>query len=63
VVETGGLENRLALTGYGGSNPSPSAKYSFKDIPLTDTEIRRSKVKEESCNLVDGQGLHLTVTP
>jgi hypothetical protein len=33
VVETGGLENRLALTGYGGSNPSPSAKYSFKDIP------------------------------
>jgi hypothetical protein len=25
VVETGGLENRLALTGYGGSNPSPSA--------------------------------------
>jgi hypothetical protein len=28
VVETGGLENRLALTGYGGSNPSPSAKSS-----------------------------------
>ena len=26
MVETGGLENRLALTGYGGSNPSPSAK-------------------------------------
>ena len=25
MVETGGLENRLALTGYGGSNPSPSA--------------------------------------
>jgi hypothetical protein len=25
VVETGGLENRLALAGYGGSNPSPSA--------------------------------------
>ena len=23
MVETGGLENRLALTGYGGSNPSP----------------------------------------
>jgi hypothetical protein len=33
VVETGGLENRLALTGYGGSNPSPSAKNSFQDIP------------------------------
>ena len=25
MVETGGLENRLALAGYGGSNPSPSA--------------------------------------
>jgi hypothetical protein len=25
VVETGGLENRFALTGNGGSNPSPSA--------------------------------------
>jgi hypothetical protein len=25
VVETGGLENRLARKGYGGSNPSPSA--------------------------------------
>ena len=24
MVETGGLENRLALTGHGGSNPSPS---------------------------------------
>jgi hypothetical protein len=33
VVETGGLENRLALTGYGGSNPSPSAKCSSEDIP------------------------------
>jgi hypothetical protein len=33
VVETGGLENRLALTGYGGSNPSPSAKTSSEDIP------------------------------
>jgi hypothetical protein len=29
VVETGGLENRLALTGYGGSNPSPSANAFF----------------------------------
>ena len=27
MVETGGLENRLALAGYGGSNPSPSAIY------------------------------------
>ena len=25
MVETGGLENRLAFAGYGGSNPSPSA--------------------------------------
>jgi hypothetical protein len=25
VVETDGLENRLAFAGYGGSNPSPSA--------------------------------------
>ena len=25
MVETGGLENRFALTGNGGSNPSPSA--------------------------------------
>ena len=33
MVETGGLENRLALTGYGGSNPSPSATSSSKDIP------------------------------
>ena len=32
MVETGGLENRLALTGYGGSNPSPSAKNSSKNI-------------------------------
>jgi hypothetical protein len=30
VVETGGLENRLALTGYGGSNPSPSARNSIQ---------------------------------
>jgi hypothetical protein len=30
VVETGGLENRLALTGYGGSNPSPSAIKLFR---------------------------------
>ena len=28
MVETGGLENRFALTGNGGSNPSPSATYS-----------------------------------
>jgi hypothetical protein len=28
VVETGGLENRFALTGNGGSNPSPSATLS-----------------------------------
>ena len=25
MVDTGGLENRLARKGYGGSNPSPSA--------------------------------------
>jgi hypothetical protein len=30
VVETGGLENRFALTGNGGSNPSPSATHSLQ---------------------------------
>ena len=27
MVESGGLENRCAREGTGGSNPSPSAKY------------------------------------
>jgi integrase len=31
-------------------------------MSLTDTEIRRSKAKEKSYNIVDGGGLHLTVT-
>jgi hypothetical protein len=30
VVETGGLENRFTFAGNGGSNPSPSATYSFR---------------------------------
>ena len=30
MVETGGLENRFALTGNGGSNPSPSANRVFE---------------------------------
>ncbi len=29
MVETGGLENRFARKGNGGSNPSPSAKEDF----------------------------------
>ena len=32
MVETGGLENRFALTGNGGSNPSPSAISSSESI-------------------------------
>jgi hypothetical protein len=44
VVETGGLENRFALTGNGGSNPSPSATPSSQNactltIPLKDAEL------------------------
>ena len=38
MVETGGLENRLALTGYGGSNPSPSATKSIETVPEKSTE-------------------------
>ena len=46
MVETGGLENRFALTGNGGSNPSPSAKKSgpglLRCISSNSGESRRS---------------------
>ena|GEM_PF-6833578 len=40
MVETGGLENRFALTGNGGSNPSPSAIY-FIIIYLQDNRAMK----------------------
>ena len=41
MVETGGLENRFALTGNGGSNPSPSAINSSKRVQDNPKKIRK----------------------
>ena len=58
MVETGGLENRLALTGYGGSNPSPSAITSFEraSMPLIVLESAEFARGNASFNHSAGSG-------
>jgi hypothetical protein len=59
VVETGGLENRLALTGYGGSNPSPSAKTSSKR-KVDDARIDAKELPDLLKRIEFYQGTHVT---
>ena len=44
MVETGGLENRFALTGNGGSNPSPSATPSLRNASALSISLRNEEL-------------------